>query len=182
MCDELVSPPYPGDFDTLSDLLERIIWLKRWVVHHQSEVNETANELGYDQQIVSVDFTLQETPTSSAFLRVPVTAIPLTFGWLRSIRCQWDDLVRRYEDNWDCRDARVGRVRLVGIAVHILQVCFMTADEVSRYSEEVKQKQGVDLSALFKSQNIHLHRPLSSDDKLTDEDLDKLFNPPPADE
>lgn len=107
-----VTPPYPGEGATLDNMYKYLGDLRAWVLAHRDGLNAAAG-----RELIIEPRPL---PAKSAYAIQPISYLAQHFLVLRRIREAWDDLIRRYEDDWN--DKHCVRARIVLVQVAAIQV------------------------------------------------------------
>lgn len=129
---DLISPPFPTDGTTDTVLYLKLVDLRDWVLHYRAALNEAlGGELIPEPR---------EMPDLEVYLTQTVAIKFSHLMYLRQVRGQWDDLVRTYEEAWDCKNSVQGQAMLVQASCLMLNGAF-TPYEVREMKEEEEQLQ-----------------------------------------
>ena len=140
MAEEIISPPYPADTTTVPRLLQHLVALREWLIDMRFWANETASEAGYPGEVVPPIEHIPAIPDLARFGVVSVVDIMRSYMGMRSLREEWDSMVRLYEDAWNCKPAVIMRLRCVQQAVMILMHAFVDPETREARQEEAHRR------------------------------------------
>lgn len=197
MSEEITSPPFPNDTTTLPRLLQHLSDLRVWVIDLRFWANETVSGLGSPAPLIPEEEEIPQIPDLQRMHMISIPDIMGSYIGMRTLREQWDGIVRTFEDNWDCRHAIKGRLQAIRIGYNILNDAFVSPEQrearreatfskMRKTMKDVMRKIGVPEEMLGSGSGvifgpggmmIEMNEKEGDVDKLSKEELDELFNP-----
>jgi len=170
MSDEIFCPPNPGTRCTLIMLPQLIGELRDWVIGYR----DWFNECGVQDQMPALERLIGKSVDS--FQHCAVQDIYQTYWLMRRLRSMWDWTVREYEERWHDKEAQVWRAACIWMGYWVVQMAFMSPEQ-----HELKEQELV-----MKTKELHRKaqrafntlRRSPQKETLSDDEYDRLFNPP----
>jgi hypothetical protein len=114
---EISSPPYPREGFDVNSLYNALVELRTWVQANGETINDALGE-----EVVP---TVEIMPAIAVYRLQPVLDQGHHWLFLRSLREEWDHLVRIYEESWDCPACMKARAALTQSGSLFLRQAFV---------------------------------------------------------
>jgi hypothetical protein len=195
--EDITSPPFPNDTCTLPTLLRQLNELRTWVIDYRFWANETVMGMGSPAPLVP---DLEEIPSIPELPRlhmISILDIFHSFAAMRALRERWDMMLREWEDDWDHKHCVRDRLKCVRLGFTILDNAFISPEQrearseaaakrASKVMKDLMRKMGVPEDLLGPGAGMAfgpggimmgMSEKDGDVDKLSDSELDELFNP-----
>jgi hypothetical protein len=143
MTQEIISPPYPCELTGEVSLVSYFFQLAEWIKHYRKGHNTLVGK-----EVISLP---PRVPTGAFYGTQPIAAKFQHLLTMATIRREWDEMVRLYENDWDNKKAVRMRVLMLQAGVSLLHDI-----NVSREMREAKKVKVFDriVSALEHINNL----------------------------
>ena len=194
---EIYAPPNPRESASPRHLHEDLLQLKNWIADHTPWANDWIEANGprdddgnpTEETQPLYDVLKVRMASKDAFVaNSSISGLYSTWLALRKIREGYDYLVREYESSeelWDSDECISRRLPLIDLSIQVFVMAFMTNEAREAYI--AKRKSAIQVRELDRESDADLLKRLLSQgntegvETISDEDMDRLFNPPPED-
>ena len=154
MASDVIGPPYPTRVTTPAMQHKMLLELHDWWSSQLTEARDVLHKLPtkvcnrlfpdiphaellrvFSAVSVKVELNFQR------YLNVSVESMGLAHTAMRAVRERFDDVLRNFENNWDCPEAILLRLILLRATQFILSVAFLSAELFEAKEAESMKKQ-----------------------------------------